>query len=276
MMVGFIAPNNFTFQESLVLVSILLLGGLGNLAGLAVGRAHRRLAPGEAAAHPGVPVPPVLGAGGARPGPSPDRADPPRHPPPVRERGGVSAPEALLVTHGLTRQFGGVVALSGLDLEVRRGELLGLIGPNGSGKTTFFNVLTGLFPPTRGEVLFAGTSLAGPRPRPSTVRGSPGRSSARGCAWSYRSSTTWPSERISGSSTGCGSTCSAAGALAQAGGRDRRGGDGAAGDLRPTAGAAAVRADDRGGDDRPAAGRGLPGTHEPSRGCCCWTSPRPA
>jgi branched-chain amino acid transport system ATP-binding protein len=77
----------------------------------------------------------------------------------------VSAPEALLVTHGLTRQFGGVVALSGLDLEVRRGELLGLIGPNGSGKTTFFNVLTGLFPPTRGEVLFAATSLARATPQ---------------------------------------------------------------------------------------------------------------
>jgi branched-chain amino acid transport system ATP-binding protein len=77
----------------------------------------------------------------------------------------VSAPEALLVTRGLTRQFGGVVALSGLDLEVRPGELLGLIGPNGSGKTTFFNVLTGLFPPTRGEVLFAGTSLARATPQ---------------------------------------------------------------------------------------------------------------
>ena len=77
----------------------------------------------------------------------------------------MSAPEALLVTHGLTRQFGGGVALSGLDLEVRRGELLGLIGPNGSGKTTFFNVLTGLFPPTRGEVLFAATSLARATPQ---------------------------------------------------------------------------------------------------------------
>jgi len=67
----------------------------------------------------------------------------------------------LLVCHGLTRQFGGVVALSELDLEVRRGELLGLIGPNGSGKTTFFNVLTGLFPPTRGQIVFDGARLAG-------------------------------------------------------------------------------------------------------------------
>jgi len=71
----------------------------------------------------------------------------------------------LLVCHGLTRQFGGVVALSELDLEVRRGELLGLIGPNGSGKTTFFNVLTGLFPPTRGQIVFDGARLAGATPQ---------------------------------------------------------------------------------------------------------------
>ncbi len=77
----------------------------------------------------------------------------------------MSAAEALLVTRGLTRQFGGLVALADLDLEVRRGELLGLIGPNGSGKTTFFNVLTGLFPPTRGEVLFAGMTLGRATPQ---------------------------------------------------------------------------------------------------------------
>ncbi|MGZ6134198.1 MAG: ABC transporter ATP-binding protein [Myxococcaceae bacterium] len=77
----------------------------------------------------------------------------------------MSAPEPLLACRGLTRQFGGVVALAGLDLDVRRGELLGLIGPNGSGKTTFFNVLTGLFPPTRGEISFAGGPLARATPQ---------------------------------------------------------------------------------------------------------------
>ena len=77
----------------------------------------------------------------------------------------MTATSQLLVCHGLTRQFGGVVALSGLDLEVRRGELLGLIGPNGSGKTTFFNVLTGLFPPTRGQIVFDGAPLAGATPQ---------------------------------------------------------------------------------------------------------------
>jgi branched-chain amino acid transport system ATP-binding protein len=77
----------------------------------------------------------------------------------------MSEPQALLVCHRLTRHFGGLVALAGVDLEVRRGELLGLIGPNGSGKTTFFNVLTGLFPPTQGEILFSGTSLARATPQ---------------------------------------------------------------------------------------------------------------
>ena len=61
---------------------------------------------------------------------------------------------ALLRCNGLTRKFGGVVALDGLDLQVEEGEILGLIGPNGSGKTTFFNVLTGVFPATSGEARF--------------------------------------------------------------------------------------------------------------------------
>jgi len=77
----------------------------------------------------------------------------------------VSAPGPLLLTRDLTRQFGGVVALAGLELEVRRGELLGLIGPNGSGKTTFFNVLTGLFRPSRGEIVFDGAPLTGASPQ---------------------------------------------------------------------------------------------------------------
>ncbi|MGZ6142538.1 MAG: ABC transporter ATP-binding protein [Myxococcales bacterium] len=61
---------------------------------------------------------------------------------------------ALLTCRGVTRRFGGLVALDKLDLEVEAGTVLGLIGPNGSGKTTFFNVLTGLFPATSGEIRF--------------------------------------------------------------------------------------------------------------------------
>jgi branched-chain amino acid transport system ATP-binding protein len=71
----------------------------------------------------------------------------------------------LLSCRGLTRRFGGVVALDGLDMEVEAGSVLGLIGPNGSGKTTFFNVLTGLFPADGGESRFAGEPITHLRPQ---------------------------------------------------------------------------------------------------------------
>jgi len=67
--------------------------------------------------------------------------------------------EPLLGCRGLTRRFGGLVALEELDLQVRRGEILGLIGPNGSGKTTFFNVVTGIYPASAGRVEFDGEDI---------------------------------------------------------------------------------------------------------------------
>jgi branched-chain amino acid transport system ATP-binding protein len=71
----------------------------------------------------------------------------------------------VLACRGLTRRFGGVVALDGLDLDVPAGSVLGLIGPNGSGKTTFFNVLTGVFPADAGESRFAGEPITRLRPQ---------------------------------------------------------------------------------------------------------------
>ena len=67
--------------------------------------------------------------------------------------------ENLLVVRDLTKRFGGLVALEDLALEVRRNEILGLIGPNGSGKTTFFNVVTGIYTADGGEVAFDGGAI---------------------------------------------------------------------------------------------------------------------
>ncbi len=67
----------------------------------------------------------------------------------------------LLRTRGLAKSFRGVKALAGVDVEVRRGEILGLLGPNGSGKSTFINVVTGHYVPTGGSVQFEGAELAG-------------------------------------------------------------------------------------------------------------------
>lgn len=71
----------------------------------------------------------------------------------------------LLESRNLTRRFGGVVALDRLDLTVAHNEILGLIGPNGSGKTTFFNVMTGIYGADEGQVTFDGVDLTRASPR---------------------------------------------------------------------------------------------------------------
>ncbi len=78
---------------------------------------------------------------------------------------------ALLEVRGLTKRFGGLQALKNVDLSVDEGEIKGLIGPNGAGKTTFFNVATGVYPPTEGDVLFEGTSTVGRKPHQVTKLG---------------------------------------------------------------------------------------------------------
>jgi urea transport system ATP-binding protein len=75
----------------------------------------------------------------------------------------VAEPQVLVV-RGLRRRFAGLEALDGLDLSVRRGELLAIIGPNGAGKSTLFNVVTGLLPPTAGTVELDGRDVTGTPP----------------------------------------------------------------------------------------------------------------
>ena len=71
----------------------------------------------------------------------------------------MTASTPLLEARGLTRKFGGVVALDRLDLAIERNEILGLIGPNGSGKTTFFNVATGIYGADEGHITFDGAEI---------------------------------------------------------------------------------------------------------------------
>jgi branched-chain amino acid transport system ATP-binding protein len=70
----------------------------------------------------------------------------------------------LLKTQELTRHFGGVRALGPVSFEIGAGEIVGLIGPNGSGKTTFFNVVTGFLRPTAGRVFWDGHDITGLAP----------------------------------------------------------------------------------------------------------------
>ncbi len=71
----------------------------------------------------------------------------------------------LIEVQDLTMRFGGLTALDALSMEVREGEVLGLLGPNGSGKTTFFNVLTGLYKASGGSIRYDGAEVIGRTPQ---------------------------------------------------------------------------------------------------------------
>ncbi len=70
-------------------------------------------------------------------------------------------PPALLDVHGLGRNFAGLIALDGVSLSLRPGRITALIGPNGSGKSTLVNVVSGIYPPSRGRVVLAGEDVGG-------------------------------------------------------------------------------------------------------------------
>lgn len=69
-----------------------------------------------------------------------------------------------LKIQNITMQFGGVTAIDNLSFEVQKNEIYGLIGPNGAGKTTIFNIITGNYHPTKGEILFNGETITGTKP----------------------------------------------------------------------------------------------------------------
>lgn len=83
----------------------------------------------------------------------------------------MSTSEILLETRGLTKEFKGFVAVSQVNLRVRRGSIHALIGPNGAGKTTCFNLLTKFLTPTSGQILFDGHDITGESPAAIARRG---------------------------------------------------------------------------------------------------------
>jgi len=83
----------------------------------------------------------------------------------------MSSTDTILETRGLTKEFKGFVAVSNVDLKVRRGTIHALIGPNGAGKTTCFNLLTKFLTPTRGQILFEGQDITSEAPAHIARRG---------------------------------------------------------------------------------------------------------
>ncbi|MCR4407745.1 MAG: ABC transporter ATP-binding protein [Anaerolineae bacterium] len=77
----------------------------------------------------------------------------------------------LLQINHLTHFFGGLRAVHDFNLDLEKGELIGLIGPNGAGKTTIFNLITGAYRPTQGDIRFNGHNLIGLRPHQITAKG---------------------------------------------------------------------------------------------------------
>jgi branched-chain amino acid transport system ATP-binding protein len=67
----------------------------------------------------------------------------------------------MLRVEGLTKRFGGLVAVNGVSFEVPAGRVMSIVGPNGAGKTTVFNLITGVLPPDRGEVFLSGKCITG-------------------------------------------------------------------------------------------------------------------
>lgn len=83
----------------------------------------------------------------------------------------VSEREVVLSCRDIERSFGGLKALKGVSIDVRKGEIFGLVGPNGSGKTTMVNVVTGFYPPENGTVTLFGQDVTRVAPHQIAYRG---------------------------------------------------------------------------------------------------------
>ena len=100
--------------------------------------------------------------------------------------GPVPGAEPILIARGITKRFGGLVAVDGVDLAIPRGAIQGLIGPNGAGKTTFFNIIAGIYQPTEGEIVFDGEAVHAARNGRRAASLRPDQVTARGIARTFQ------------------------------------------------------------------------------------------
>ncbi|MHB8645086.1 MAG: ABC transporter ATP-binding protein [Thermomicrobiales bacterium] len=91
--------------------------------------------------------------------------------PEISARSPTDTPAVILEATGMTRRFGGLVAVNDVSFTVNDGEIFGLIGPNGAGKTTLFNLMTGLIQPTSGRLHYRGADITALRPHQVAARG---------------------------------------------------------------------------------------------------------
>jgi branched-chain amino acid transport system permease protein len=200
----YISPDTFSFDQSVMLLAMAVLGGNGSAVGAIVGATLLTLVPevlrflkdyymmvyaagivlvmifmpgGIAALVKGLAVTQRLkvwwhsDSEAARQVEIASVHAQQAKPQPASAPAAPSGNGTLLGVKGLAKHFGGLKAVDGVDMEVRRGEIQALIGPNGSGKTTILNMLSGLYVPTAGEILLAGENITGKRPHLITEHG---------------------------------------------------------------------------------------------------------
>lgn len=199
---AFISPSDFTFLKSIDVLVMVVLGGLGSLTGAIISAVSLSLLPeflrvidewrmviyplllvvvmlfrpqgllGTKEVHFGA-ISAALQRLKSLFVKGEEHLEPASDLPAIatREADGVNADEPILEVRGLSIYFGGLKAVSDLNMTLQRGALHGLIGPNGAGKTTVFNMITGLHPPSEGEILFEGKRIDGKPPHAVTAAG---------------------------------------------------------------------------------------------------------
>jgi branched-chain amino acid transport system permease protein len=181
-LIHYIAPETFSIANMFLLLAMVIIGGRRSLAGCVTGAivltvAQQELINLAAYAQLGygllvvlvvvfapsglVGIPGRIASWWGRRRSAPSMSLEPFQPLPVAPTSGSGV---LLEVSGLVKRFRGVTAVAGVSFEVRRGEILGVVGPNGSGKTTLFNVISGLYRPSGGRVVLDGRVVSGARP----------------------------------------------------------------------------------------------------------------